>query len=88
MSFAQDALKRVQSDQWYRRWVSSASLHLAARFVRERERRRGRLRVGDAAGVDGVPGRSDRPFMVKIEIEYNGQLQTEALHGQIGRAHV
>jgi putative redox protein len=36
--------------------------------------------VGDAAGVDGVPGRSDRPFMVKIEIEYNGQLQTEALH--------
>ena len=36
--------------------------------------------MGDAAGIDVVPSRSDRPSMVKIEIEYNGQLQTEALH--------
>jgi putative redox protein len=36
--------------------------------------------LGGSVGVDGAQWHTDKPFMVKIEIEYNGQLHTEALH--------
>jgi putative redox protein len=66
--------------------IKTASLYLAAVSLEDEDDYeddydcKWRLRVGDAVGVDGVRERSDRPFMVKIEIEYNGRLQTEALH--------
>jgi putative redox protein len=49
-----------------------------------RGRGRRRVRARDAIGVDGVSEGSDKPSMVKIDIEYKGQLQTEALHAPSG----
>ncbi len=49
-----------------------------------RGRGRRRVRARAAIGVDGVSERSDKASMVKIDIEYKGQLQTEALHAPSG----
>jgi putative redox protein len=51
---------------------------------RNRGRGRRRVRARDAVGVDCVSERSDTTSMVKIDIEYKGQLQTEALHAPSG----